>query len=90
MIGNKSAGEYKEIEEGKQIESCVMRCCADKDYCNVAFLFNRTCYHVRCFTDEECLPLKRPGVSEPMKMVLVSPSKGGLIESDPRRKQTTK
>lgn len=79
-VGNRTAGEYKPIEEGKDIESCVMHCCENKNYCNVAFLFNRTCYHVQCFSDEQCLPLKRLGINEPMKMVLVSPTKGEKIQ----------
>lgn len=71
--GNNTAGRYDEYE-APDLQSCVMACCRQNDKCNVAFMFNQTCYHVKCINDEMCLPLKRPTtVSSDLQMVLVNP-----------------
>lgn len=79
FAGNKTAGNYKEFEGAANLQDCVIECCAQKDNCNVAFVFNQTCYHVKCVSDEQCLPLERPNVRKQLKMVLVNPATDGLL-----------
>lgn len=78
FAGNKTAGNYKEFEGAVNLQDCVIECCAQKENCNVAFVFNQTCYHVKCISDEQCLPLERPIVRKQLKMVLVNPVTEGL------------
>lgn len=83
LAGNKTAGNYKEFEGAVNLQECVIQCCAQKENCNVAFVFNQTCYHVKCISDEQCLPLERPNVRKQLKMVLVNPATEGLLLSMP-------
>lgn len=36
-------------------------------------MFNRTCYHVKCLSNELCMPVVKTKLSTPLKMVLVNP-----------------
>lgn len=44
-----------------------------KDECNVAFVYNNKCFHVKCIDDEQCMPLERTNMEFKLKMVLVNP-----------------
>lgn len=79
LAGNKTAGNYKEFEGAVNLQDCVIECCAQKENCNVAFVFNQTCYHVKCISDGQCLPLERPNVRKLLKMVLVNPATEGSL-----------
>ncbi|XP_075153947.1 dyslexia-associated protein KIAA0319-like protein [Haematobia irritans] len=58
------------------LRTCVEACCEKgrNNTCNVVFMFKRKCYHVRCVSNEACLPKERrtlpPGR---IQMVLVNP-----------------
>lgn len=71
--GNKSAGTYKEFLRASGIEQCAVQCCMQKSECNVAFVLNDKCYHVKCKDDELCMPLERNNLEVKLKMVLVNP-----------------
>lgn len=53
-----------------------MKCCKLQNKCNVAFVHNNTCYHVKCVSNDLCLPSKRPNVTTQLKMMLVNPVDG--------------
>lgn len=72
-IGNKTAGTYKEFLKASGIETCAVQCCMQKTECNVAFVFNNKCFHVKCNDDEQCMPLERTNMEFKLKMVLVNP-----------------
>lgn len=74
--GNRSSTEYKEVLHANDIEKCVLQCCLQKLECNVAFMSSGRCYHVRCVSDEQCLPMRRNGMADKWKMVLVRPVSG--------------
>lgn len=73
FAGNKTAGMYKEFLKASAIESCAIQCCIQKAECNVAFVFNEKCFHVKCNSNEQCLPLERTNMELKLKMVLVNP-----------------
>lgn len=77
-VGNKTAGIYTPHSNGTDLRQCVLDCCqsARKRKCNVAFVYNTTCYHVECSDDEACLPLKR-NVTTTLQLVLVQPKTDG-------------
>ncbi|XP_055539334.1 dyslexia-associated protein KIAA0319-like protein [Wyeomyia smithii] len=72
-IGGREAGNYTEYSGASSLKPCVHQCCAKGDGCNTAFMFNKTCYHVRCLSNELCLPAKKKNLSTPLQMVLVNP-----------------
>lgn len=72
FIGNRPAGNFTEIEGISSIYLCVIKCC-QLHKCNVAFVHNNTCYHVKCVNNELCLPSKRPNVTTQLRMMLVNP-----------------
>lgn len=75
--GNKTAGTYKEFLRASGIEQCAVQCCLQKSECNVAFFFDKKCYHVKCKNDEVCMPLERVNLEFKLKMVLVNPVASG-------------
>lgn len=77
--GNRSFATYKEVVRVNDIEKCVFQCCLQKSECNVAFMSNGRCYHVQCASDEHCLPVKRAGMEDKWKMVLVNPTTLGRL-----------
>lgn len=40
---------------------------------------NGRCYHVQCASDEQCFPVKRAGMADKWKMVLVNPTTLGKL-----------
>lgn len=72
-LGNKTAGTYKEFLKASGIETCAVQCCMQNTECNVAFVFNNKCFHVKCKDDEQCMPLERTHMEFKLKMVLVNP-----------------
>lgn len=77
LIGNKTAGTYKEFLKASVIDTCAIQCCMQKDECNVAFVFNEKCFHVKCNSDDACMPLERTNMETKLKMVLVNPVNSG-------------
>lgn len=57
--GNTSAGLFKK-KSAETLTECIDACCDDAN-CNVAFLFNTTCFAIQCHSYELCKPLKRSG-----------------------------
>uniref|UniRef100_A0A1L8D917 Putative serine-type protease inhibitor n=1 Tax=Nyssomyia neivai TaxID=330878 RepID=A0A1L8D917_9DIPT len=66
------AGNFTE-NPARTLESCVQVCCDNGVECNSAFMFNGTCYHVKCASDPLCLPLRRSPNNTKLYMVLVRP-----------------
>ncbi|KFB46235.1 AGAP008639-PA-like protein [Anopheles sinensis] len=79
-IGNTNAGNYTENSKATTLEPCVRDCCLKGPKCNTAFIFNHTCYHVKCISNELCLPAKKE-TSSTLRMVLVNPIEDGIVES---------
>lgn len=75
--GNDTAGKYTEDKTAYNIEDCVLNCCKQKYDCNVAFIYNQTCFNVKCISDDLCLPLQRPNITTALQMVLVHPTTKG-------------
>lgn len=69
--GNKKAGTYTDRPDINSLDLCVSECCNLKSNCHVAFLFNTTCYHVKCVTSELCLPMKKQNMTN-LEMMLVN------------------
>uniref|UniRef100_A0A2M4ABB6 Putative serine-type protease inhibitor n=1 Tax=Anopheles triannulatus TaxID=58253 RepID=A0A2M4ABB6_9DIPT len=76
-IGNTNAGNYTENLKATTLEPCVRDCCEKGANCNTAFIFNHTCYHVKCISNELCLPAKKENVESTLRMVLVNPVENG-------------
>ncbi|XP_033227932.1 dyslexia-associated protein KIAA0319-like protein isoform X2 [Belonocnema kinseyi] len=73
-LGNKTQAVYTEKLGVNNIKDCVANCC-NEPLCNVAMMFNNTCYSVQCMTSKMCTPLERPEFKNdnPPVMVLVKP-----------------
>uniref|UniRef100_A0A6B2EFS6 Putative serine-type protease inhibitor n=1 Tax=Phlebotomus kandelakii TaxID=1109342 RepID=A0A6B2EFS6_9DIPT len=67
------AGNFTEHPSARTLEECVQMCCDHGAGCNSAFMFNGTCYHVKCASDQLCLPLRRYPNTTKLYMVLVNP-----------------
>lgn len=69
-----STEDVSAVEE-VDLRSCVEACCekSRNNTCNVVFMFKRKCYHVRCVSNEACLPKERRSIGERIQMVLVNP-----------------
>lgn len=52
-----------------------------KNTCNVAFIFNETCYQVQCASNDLCIPLRKPNVTTKLQLVLVNPVTEGYNEA---------
>ncbi|XP_041775051.1 dyslexia-associated protein KIAA0319-like protein [Anopheles merus] len=76
-IGNKDAGNFTENAKATTLEECVRDCCLKGTSCHTAFMFNHTCYHVKCISNDLCLPAKKE-TSSALRMVLVNPLADGL------------
>ncbi|XP_059616383.1 dyslexia-associated protein KIAA0319-like protein [Phlebotomus argentipes] len=67
------AGNFSEHPNVRTLEECVQECCDHGSGCNSAFMFNGTCYHVKCASDQLCLPVRRYPNNTKLHMVLVNP-----------------
>ncbi|XP_013097852.1 dyslexia-associated protein KIAA0319-like protein [Stomoxys calcitrans] len=69
--------KYPSTDEGEvDLRTCVEACCEKgrNNTCNVVFMFKRKCYHVRCVSNEACLPKERRTLpTGRIQMVLVNP-----------------
>lgn len=67
-------GVFDEVEEVKEKKTCVLECCL-KDQCNVAFIVDDKCYHVKCRSNELCIPTLSTNSdnADHISMVLVKP-----------------
>ncbi|KAL9928695.1 dyslexia-associated protein KIAA0319-like protein [Glossina fuscipes fuscipes] len=78
------------IPEELDLRSCVEACCEKNknNTCNVVvFGSKQKCYHVRCVTNEACLPKERNTnertiPNERLQMVLVNPVKRSDVDSE--------
>lgn len=69
-------GSASDHEDGIDLRDCIAACCEKQQQnqtCNVVFVFKRKCYHVRCVSNDGCLPKERPQTKERLQMVLVNP-----------------
>ncbi|XP_073820861.1 dyslexia-associated protein KIAA0319-like protein [Musca autumnalis] len=57
------------------LRTCVESCCEKgrNNTCNVVFMFKAKCYHVRCVSNDACLPKERRSLPGRVQMVLVNP-----------------
>lgn len=75
FLGNLTAGNFTEKTDLKGLRQCVMACCL-ADSCNIVFIVESRCFHVKCVSDELCLPLPRVGERKwdtHVSMILVKP-----------------
>ncbi|CAD7078937.1 unnamed protein product [Hermetia illucens] len=81
-VGKMEAGNYTEVtKDDPDLKTCVEDCCLKKSECNVAFMYDKKCYHIKCISNELCLPKQRTdGLSTNLQMVLVTPVNDGTIE----------
>lgn len=81
--GNLTGGTYTKQTHLSNLQDCAMACCK-KPLCNVAFMYNGTCYHVECENSMVCVPLYRPELANdnPPSMVLVRPVESNKVWSD--------
>ncbi|XP_076756183.1 dyslexia-associated protein KIAA0319 [Xylocopa sonorina] len=81
--GNLSSGLYTTQPHLNSMKHCMATCCT-KLTCNVALMYNGTCYHVQCESSKICIPLYRKDLANenPPSMVLVKPVEEDEIWSD--------
>ena len=51
------AGKFYKIDEVDKMEDCIGHCCGAKK-CDVAFMVNKNCYLVGCYSLESCVVKK--------------------------------
>lgn len=78
-----NAGRFEEYIRldtglGEDVDSlsCLAACCKKartNDTCNLVFIYKNKCYHVRCHSNEGCLPKQRQQGKDRLQMMLVSP-----------------
>lgn len=66
------------LEEEAYLWNCLQACCEKprngSSACNVVLVFKAKCYHIRCQSNEACLPKLRVRMpNEKVQMVLVNP-----------------
>ncbi|EDV50405.1 dyslexia-associated protein KIAA0319 [Drosophila erecta] len=66
------------LEEEAYLWNCLQACCEKprngSSACNVVLVFKAKCYHIRCLSNEGCLPKLRVRMpNEKVQMVLVNP-----------------
>ncbi|XP_066597643.1 dyslexia-associated protein KIAA0319-like protein [Prorops nasuta] len=73
-LGNLSMGLITRQPEITTIKHCVAACCSHPE-CNIALMYNASCYHVQCTSSKICMPLYRPDLVNlnPPSMVLIKP-----------------
>ena len=47
------AGIFRDHGEVSDFDSCIMYCCKDRS-CNAAYMVDKTCYSVKCFSEKSC------------------------------------
>lgn len=83
------AGKFEKFlsatnEEGEvDPKACLIGCCEKNrnETCNVAFVYKNYCYHVRCISNEACLPKERDQVKDMLQMFLVNPVRSANDEN---------
>ncbi|KAK9743988.1 hypothetical protein QE152_g8208 [Popillia japonica] len=72
--GNLSAGVFEEMVGIKEKKACVLQCCL-KDSCNVVFIVDEKCYHIKCNSNQQCIPMLSPSMenADHVSMVLIKP-----------------
>ncbi|CAD6999550.1 dyslexia-associated protein KIAA0319-like protein [Ceratitis capitata] len=81
--------EYTRLDTGMGEDvdslSCLAACCKKartNDTCNLVFIFKNKCYHVRCLSNEGCLPKQREQTKDRLQMMLVSPVRKHGIDDE--------
>ncbi|XP_055375563.1 dyslexia-associated protein KIAA0319-like protein isoform X2 [Condylostylus longicornis] len=72
-IGDQKSGNFTQEKDVTELIPCVEKCCLKKKDCNVAFIFEKNCYHVKCNSNKLCLPKRRSNLKRRLEMVLVNP-----------------
>jgi len=54
LRGGKKAGKFKIFRAIKTLDTCVAKCCALKDQCDVAYMEDGNCYSIQCFKKSAC------------------------------------
>ncbi|XP_037047576.1 dyslexia-associated protein KIAA0319-like protein [Bradysia coprophila] len=75
-LGNINAGNFSEYPKITTLLPCIASCC-QHNTCNVAFIFNETCYQVQCSSNDLCMPARKLNVTTKLQMVLVNPVTDG-------------
>jgi dyslexia-associated protein KIAA0319-like protein len=72
LLDNRSSGNFSEITtaDSNSILGCTKICCSEQN-CNVAMLYNNTCFLIDCVSSAACLPVRRNFSSVNLEMVLV-------------------
>ena len=68
-------GIYTEVDGVTTKKTCVLECCVKED-CNVAFMTDQKCYHIKCTSNDVCIPVENPNMdytARHVSMVLVKP-----------------
>lgn len=68
------AGVFEEMVGIKEKKACVLQCCL-KDSCNVVFIVDEKCYHIKCNSNQQCIPMLSPSMenADHVSMVLIKP-----------------
>ncbi|KAL0275001.1 UNVERIFIED_CONTAM: hypothetical protein PYX00_002996 [Menopon gallinae] len=69
--GNASAGLYVKYPNINSVNLCLESCCSSHK-CNVMFMHGKDCFHIKCFSNEECIPMYRTDLRN-ISMMLVAP-----------------
>ncbi|XP_014214907.1 dyslexia-associated protein KIAA0319-like protein [Copidosoma floridanum] len=75
LVGNLTGGKYTKQTRVSDMGHCLATCCNQPSACNVAFMYNSSCYHIQCVSSKLCVPFYRPDRvhKNPPSMVLVKP-----------------
>ena len=82
FIMGMKAGIFTEHGEVVNFPSCLIYCCSDKT-CDIAYMVDKTCYSVKCFTNNSCDTFAVPNffLNPVMAIVSRSPNNEGLLIS---------
>eukprot|EP00794_Sanderia_malayensis_P012055 gene12053-13298_t len=75
LAGGLKAGRFTDIGRVKGINTCIRYCCDSKVDCDLAFMLDRRCFLVKCYTEDKCQTLPASGDDYKFKqrMAFVSP-----------------
>lgn len=75
LAGGLKAGKFTDIGRVKGINTCIRYCCDSKVDCDLAFMLDRRCFLVKCYTEDKCQTLPASGDDYKFKqrMAFVSP-----------------
>lgn len=81
--GKATAGNYSEYPQLKTLSECVQGCCQNRTECNVAFMFNATCFHIQCISADLCYPVKQAdNATTTTDLVVVNPIERKMADNE--------